>query len=83
MNSDNFVKRVIVNGLKGSLLGALVLGLLGLLLGGVDGMIAGSTLGGAIGLLGGFMSIAYIENAAWYKGIITRYDKKRDSELDE
>jgi hypothetical protein len=83
MNSDSIIVRVIVNGLAGLLLGALVMGLLGLILAGFDGMINGALLGGTLSLVGGFTSIAYVENAAWYKGVFSRYGKHRHSDLDE
>ena len=81
-----FLMQVVISGLTGSAIGAVLLGLFGFLVAGMQGVANGLALGSAIGLFAGMGLIGYVGGAYWWRGIFNRYGDwrhRRDSGEDQ
>lgn len=72
---NNLAVCLLVNGVSGAVIGAIILGLFALLVAGPNGIVNGVVLGLIFGFFAGFPVPAYVQGAYWWQGIVYRFGR--------
>lgn len=71
-----FLKQIIINGLTGAVMGAVVIGIFAFLVAGSAGILNGLAFGGALGLMAGMSLTGFAGGTYWWTGVASRFGER-------